>query len=287
MENGGNKMSIECRQLGILITALGFLFGGITALGQAAGTPTAAESDSDSTTKATNPVTPKLTLQAWDNWQPRASGAGGRGANTGLSRNIIPVKMFGVMNLFHVEQPIVTNPNVPGGTQTGAGGTILYNVSVVQKGTTSYGVGPLVVLPDVTNSNLGTEKWQAGVASAVLDATKWGLLGGILTYQHSFGRGAGPISSAATFQPFIHYNLRRGLYLQSEGLTVISSGSGARIIPVGFGLGKVWTYASGRTVSAFLEPQYSVWHRGAGTPTWQLFSGVSVQIPVSFKLFSK
>jgi hypothetical protein len=273
--------------LSLLTMATGLLLGATTAWGQATEASTAAGSDSDSTNAATNPTTPKLTLQAWDNWVPRASGAEGRGGNTLLSRNIIPVKTFGVMNLVHVEQPVITDPTVQGGTQTGVGDTILYNFSVVKVGSTAYGAGPLVVLPTETNTHFGPEKWQAGVAGIIMDTPKWGLLGGIFTYQHSFGKGTGPITQEATFQTFFHYNFHRGLYLQSEGTTIINSGAGVRVVPIGLGLGKVWTYASGGTFSAFLEPQYSVWRRGVGAPTWQLFSGISVQIPVAFKLWSR
>jgi hypothetical protein len=273
--------------LSLLIMAISLLLSATTARGQVTGALTAASSESDSTNAATNPTTPKLTFQAWDNWVPRASGAGGRGGNTLLSRNIIPVKTFGVMNLFHVEQPVITDPTVPGGTETGVGDTILYNFTVVKVGTTTYGAGPLVVLPAETNTHFGPEKWQAGVAGIITDAPKWGLLGGIFTYQHSFGNRAGPITQEATFQTLFHYNFHHGLYLQSEGTTIINSGSGVRVVPVGLGLGKVWAYASGGTFSAFLEPQYSVWRRGAGAPTWQLYSGISVQIPVAFKLWSK
>jgi hypothetical protein len=280
-------MHIRFRGLSLLLMAIGLLLSAATLRGQATGTAAAPESDSDATNAATNPTTPKLTLQAWDNWIPRAAGAGGRGGNTLLSRNIIPVETFGVMNLVHVEQPIVTNPNVPGGTQTGAGGTILYNFSVVKVGTTTYGAGPLVVVPDETNTHFGPEKWQAGIAALVLGAPKWGLLGGIFSYQHAFGRGNGPITQEATFQTFFHYNLRRGMFIQSEGNTIMNSGAGVRVVPIGLGMGKVWKYTSGRTLSAFVEPQYSVWRRGAGAPTWQLFSGISVQIPISFKLWSK
>jgi hypothetical protein len=274
-------------RVSLLIMATGLLLSAITARGQATEASTAADSDSDATNAATNPATPKLTLQAWDNWVPRASGTGGRGGNTLLSRNIIPVKTFGVMNLFHVEEPIITDPTVPGGTETGVGGTTLFNFSVVKVGTTTYGAGPLIVLPTETNTHFGPEKWQAGIAGIIADAPKWGLLGGIFTYQHSFGKGAGPSTQETTFQALFHYNFRRGLYLQSEGTTVINSGSGVRAVPVGLGMGKVWTYASGGTFSAFLEPEYSVWRRGVGAPTWQLFSGISVQIPVAFKLWSK
>jgi hypothetical protein len=280
-------MRLKYIWLTFLIMAMGLLSSTTTARGQATGTSTAADDEADSTNAATNPTTPKLTLQAWDNWQPRAAGTGGRGGNTLLSRNIIPVKTFGVMNLVHVEEPIVTNPTVPGGTETGVGGTILYNFSVVKVKTTTYGAGPLFILPDETNMHFGPEKWQAGLAALIMDAPKWGLLGGIFTYQHSFGKGDAPVTNEATFQTFFHWNIGGGAFLQSEGVTIFNRGPGVRVIPVGLGVGKAWKYKSGATFSGFVEPQYSVWRRGAGAPTWQLFSGISVQIPVAFKFWSK
>jgi hypothetical protein len=167
------------------------------------------------------------------------------------------------------------------------GGTILYNFSAFKSGTTTYGAGPLVVLPSEISTDFGPEKWQAGVAGLIMGAPKWGLLGGIFTYQHSFGKGPGPITEEVTFQNLIHYNLVHGTFLQSEGATQINSGRGVRVVPVGLGIGRAWKYSSGATFSGFLEPQYSVWRRGAGAPTWQVFSGISVQIPIEFKLWNR
>jgi hypothetical protein len=114
-----------------------------------------------------------------------------------------------------------------------------------------------------------------------MDAPKLELLGGIFSYQHSFGNGPGSITEEATFQTFIHYSLGNGTFLQSEGVTQINSGSEVRVVPVGLGIGKAWKYSSGATFRAFLEPPYSVWRRGAGAPTWQLLA-----VPVSRFLLS-
>jgi hypothetical protein len=286
-EVGGNTMSLrhDGRLLAIMATSLFFV--AITMHGQASETSPTTETEADSTNAATNPATPKVTLQAWDNWLLSPSGTGGRGGNALLSRNIIPIRIFNVMNLIHVEEPIDTNPTIPGGTQTGLGGTIIYNFSAVKVGTTTYGAGPLVILPSETSSHFGPEKWQAGVAGLIMHAPKWGLLGGIFTYQHSFGKGPGSITEEATFQNFIHFNLGHGTFLQSEGATQINSGRGVRVVPVGLGIGRAWAYSSGATFSCFLEPQYSVWRRGVGAPTWQFFSGISVQVPVEFKLWDR
>src|ERR1700735_3952230 len=243
----GHRMRLNCIGSILAIMAASVFPGATTVPGHASGTYATAESEADLTNAATNPVTPKVTLQAWDNWLPRPSGTGGRGGNLLLSRNIIPVKIFGVTNLFHVEEPVDTNPTVPGGTQTGLGGTILYNFSAVKAGTTTYGAGPLVVLPTETSTHFGPEKWQAGAAGLIMDAPKWGLLGGIFTYQHSFGKGPGSATEEATFQTFIHYNIGNGSFLQSEGVTQINSGTGVRVVPVGLGIGKAWKYTSGAT----------------------------------------
>jgi hypothetical protein len=111
-------MSLKLTESILAIMATIPCLGATTVHRQASGTSTTTESEADLTNAATNPVSPKVTLQTWDNWLPRPSGTGGRGGNSLLSRNIIPVKIFGVTNLFHVEEPVNTNSTVPGGTQT-------------------------------------------------------------------------------------------------------------------------------------------------------------------------
>jgi hypothetical protein len=86
------------------------------------------------------------------------------------------------MNLIHVDEPIDTNPTAPDGTQTGLGGTILYNFSAFKSGTTTYGAGPLVVLPSEISTDFGPEKWQAGVAGLIMGAPKWGLLEPVINF---------------------------------------------------------------------------------------------------------
>jgi hypothetical protein len=270
-----------------VIAAAGLILIVAMAQAQQAGAPATSEDDSAATNAANNPTTPKLTVEAQDYWMPSVSGLGGRGGSNALQRNIVPIRTFGIENLFHVILPVITNPNSPGGTQTGLGGLQLYNLSTVKLHGTTYGAGPLVVLPTESGSNFGTEKWQAGIGGVAMDATKWGLLGGLFTYQHAFGRGTGRITQETTFQPFIHYNFHHGLYLRSTGLLVFNSGSGVKDIPVGLGSGKVWNFADGKTINFYVEPQYSVWRSGLGAPGWQLFTGVNFQFPVHFQFGSR
>jgi hypothetical protein len=145
------------------VIAAGLVLILATAQAQQAGTPAASEDESAATNAANNPTTPKLTFEAQDYWMPSVSGLGGRGGSNGLQRNIVPIQTFGFWNLFHVIVPVDTNPNSPGGTLTGLGGLQLYNLSTVKLRGTTYGAGPLVVLPTESGSHFGTQKWQAGV----------------------------------------------------------------------------------------------------------------------------
>jgi hypothetical protein len=219
-----------------VIAAAGLVLILATAQAQQAGTPAASEDESFATNAANNPTTPKLTVEAQDYWMPSVSGLGGRGGSIGLQRNIVPIRTFGLENLFHVILPVDTNPNSPGGARTGLCGLQLYNLSTIKLHGTTYGAGPLVVLPTQSGAKFGTEKWQAGVGGVAIDATKWGLLGGLFTYQHAFGGGIGAITQETTFQPFIHQNLHHGLYLRSTGLLVFNSGSGLKRHSCGSGL---------------------------------------------------
>jgi hypothetical protein len=265
-----------------VIAAAGLALILATAQAQQAGTPAASQDGSAATNAANNPTTPKLTFEAQDYWMPSVSGLGGRGGSNGLQRNIVPIRTFGIWNLFHVILPVDTNPNSPGGNQTGLGGLQFYNLSTVKLHGTTYGAGPLVVLPTESGSHFGTEKWQAGVGGVAIDATKWGLLGGLFTYQHAFGKGTGAITQETTFQPFIHYNFHHGLYLRSTGLLVFNSGSGVKDIPVGLGSGKVWNFADGKTINFYIEPQYSVWRSGVGAPGCSSSPGSTSSFPSTF-----
>ena len=106
----------------------------------------------------------------------------------------------------------------------------------------------------------------------------WGLLGGIVTYQHSFsGDESAPAAQLLTVQPIIHYNLPDGFYLRSTGLWNFDFSNHVSNIPIGFGFGKVWSLLGGNTVNAYVEPQYSVYRHGAGAPIWQVFAGINFQ----------
>jgi hypothetical protein len=52
-------------------------------------------------------------------------------------------------------------------------------------------------------------------------------------------------------------------------------------IPLGLGSGKVFTNARGDIVNLYIEPQYSVYQSGVGSPKWQVFGGVTFKFPAA------
>ncbi|WP_158931027.1 hypothetical protein [Acidisphaera sp. S103] len=230
---------------------------------------------------ANNPLTPKITLNLQDYFLPSLNRVDGRSANQGLLRGLVPADPFGVPQLIRFTLPVATNPGFPNGTNTGLGDLTLFDLVVIPVKPVLFGVGPLLVAPTATNKNTGAGKWQAGVAGVAVAPQSWGLVAALVTYQHSFaGDDSRPVAQLMTFQPIVTYNLPKGFYLRSSGTWTLDLGNHTTVIPVGFGVGKVWAFGHGNTLNAFVEPQYSVIHSGVGVPVWQIFAGLNFQFAI-------
>ncbi len=227
---------------------------------------------------ANNPLTPKITVNLQDYFLPSLNRLGNRQANQGLLRGLVPSDAFGVPQLIRFTLPIVTSPTFPSGSDTGLGDLTLFDLVVIPTKSVVFGVGPLLVAPTATSRNTGAGKWQGGAAAVAVAPQSWGLLAGLVTYQHSFaGDDSRPTAQIVTAQPIVTYNLPDGFYLRSTGVMTFDLGNHTTVVPVGFGAGKVWSFGKGNTVNAFVEPQYSVIHSGVGVPVWQVFAGINFQ----------
>lgn len=227
---------------------------------------------------ANNPLTPKITINLQDYFAPSLNRLGDRQANQGLLRGLVPSDAFGVPQLIRFTLPVATSPTFPTGSDTGLGDLTLFDLVVIPTQSVVFGVGPLLVAPTATSRNTGAGQWQAGAAGVAVAPQSWGLLAGLVTYQHAFaGDYSRPNTQLITAQPIVTYNLPKGFYLRSTGVTTIDLANHTTTVPVGFGAGKVWSFANGNTINAFIEPQYSVIHSGAGVPVWQIFAGINFQ----------
>jgi hypothetical protein len=143
---------------------------------------------------------------------------------------------------------------------------------------TQLAAGPQLVAPTATNRALGSGKWQAGLAGAVVHPLAGGsVLGMLLTWQHSFaGQQARAGTNSFTFQPSGTFSLGGGYYVRSSGTWSFDAIADRYLIPVGIGVGKV--FKAGQAVAnAFIEPQFSVYHQGIGMPSIQIFAGINLQ----------
>lgn len=244
-------------------------------------TDSPSDSSNDATNESNNPVTPKSQVILQNYLMPSPVGYNGRIADEQLLRLYLPVQLFGVQNIFRIYQPIETVPLLPNGRDAGLGDTTVYDLALRKVKRFTLGAGPLLVLPVASHKNLGDGKWQAGAAGVVVTVREWGLAGTVITYQHSFsGYGSRPPAKSITVQPLVHYNFNKGYYLRSSGIWQLNYGNNhGKEIPIGLGIGKVWTLPNGTVMNFYVEPQHSVYRTGIGAPVWQILSAVTFQFP--------
>jgi hypothetical protein len=240
------------------------------------------DAERKSSNSANDPTEPRLTVEYWNYYAPSLNNLNG-GAENGEGRLLIPFKIDGLQQIFHIDPPIVTNPTAQTGPRTGLGDTQIYNftlfkrdIGLYEHDPITFGIGPLVAVPTSTNTNFGTNTLQVGAAGVIIAPQSWGLLGVLGTYQHTV---SGASSQLTTVQPNIYFNLHGGWYLRSSAIMRFDSGTHTTTIPVGLGAGKVIQLSGGYTLNAYVEAQPSVYRSGTGAPNFQIFTGIQLQFP--------
>jgi hypothetical protein len=220
---------------------------------------TGAAQTTEEVNEANNPLTPKITVNLQDQYMGSYYGLSDSDSNSVLVRGVLPHKLFSLPQILRATIPIVTSPD-PGGIE--------------------LGIGPQLTMDSATDDRLGTGRWQLGAAGVVISPFSWGLLGGLVTYQHSVdSHDTRPTQNNLSSQPFVIYNLPQGFYLRSSATWNFDLQRGNFYIPLGFGAGKVWKLENGTTLNLFAEPQVTVAHDGVA-PKFQLFSGLNMQFPI-------
>ena len=239
-----------------------------------------AQAANDAATEANNPLTPKITVNFQDQWAARLYDSDDD-LNSFLLRSTIPHKLGGAPQILRATLPVVTAPDAPGGSTTGLGDLNLFDLVLFKHGSLEFGVGPQLTIPTASHDALGTGKWQAGIATVVIAPQPWGLFGLLVTWQHSFaGDDDRPTQNNVSAQPLVIFNLPNGWYLRSTASWNFDVKRGNYAIPIGLGVGKVWLMPDKSTLNAFVEPQWTVSHDGAGQPKFQVFAGINLQFPI-------
>ena len=198
--------------------------------------------------EANNPLTPKITVNLQDQYVGSYHGLHDSDSNAFLVRGVLPHKLFGLPQILRATVPITTSPD-PHST-TGLGDINMFNLFLFKAGAVELGLGPQLTIDSATDDRLGTGRWQAGAAGVVLAPQPWGLIGGLVTYQHSFaGHNDRPTQNNLQAQPFLMYNLPQAFYLRSTATWNFDMQRGTFYIPLGLGAGKIWKLQGGSTLT--------------------------------------
>jgi hypothetical protein len=235
----------------------------------------------DAVNDANNPLTPAITVNFQDQYAPQIYGDPDADSNAFLLRGVIPHRLFGMPQVLRGTLPVTTIHTSASGRITGLGDLNLFDLFLFKEGALQVGVGPQLTVPTASKDATGTGKWQGGAAVVAVAPQGWGLMGALLTWQHSFaGDGDRATQNNLSAQPIAIYNLPDGWYLRSSATWNFDLAQNEYAIPIGAGVGKVWILEGGKTVNAFVEPQWTVSHRGDGQPQFQVFAGVNLQFPI-------
>ncbi len=260
-------------------------FLGYSGLLAALSTAQAAEQSSDSgnpsksAAQANNPLA-NTTAVNFQNYYVGEFTGSDEDANQFILRAAQPFKIYDTEWLARASLPVNTAPEVGGGHKTGLGDFNIFAAYLFDTGNPGLSVGicPQLTTPTATDDLLGSEKWSAGFAHVLFDATsKVVQYGYLLTWQASFaGEESAPDVNEGAFQPFVFYQMGEGWYARSTGIMVYDFESDDYTIPLGLGLGKVFPTEK-IVYNAYVEPQYSVVDRGDSFPQWQIFAGFNLQ----------
>lgn len=231
----------------------------------------------DAIEKATNPLHLSTSVALQDYYTPELYGSD-RHLNDALFRATVPVAAgdwVPVPQILRMTVPLATRPQ-PGGYSTGLGDINLFDIFLLKQDGVKIGVGPLITASSASEDELGSGKWQAGLSAIAIKSTPQWMAGTLVQWQKSFaGDEARRDVETATFQPIVIYKLPKGWYVRTSGIWTWDRESDDYYIPVGLGGGRAWK-AGDKVVSAFIEPQWTVAHKGDGAPEFTLFAGVSI-----------
>jgi hypothetical protein len=229
-----------------------------------------------------NPLAPLNGLNFNEYYAPSLYDATGVASTFNVQGVLIPLRRhFDLFHIVRVSLPVASVPTGSGTSVSGLGDLVIQDAFRLSKmsARTQVGVGPLLVVPTATSAALGSGKWQAGVAGVLVIGLEGGsVVAGAVTWQISFaGDASRANTNLATFQPTIALALgQSGFYLSSSPIWVLDFANGRYLIPFSIGIGKVLQV--GKTiVNVAAEPQFTVFHTGAGQPALQLFAGLTLQ----------
>jgi len=239
-----------------------------------------AQEEDNSAAQANNPLANMTAFNLQNYYMGDLSGTD-ETANQFWLRFAKPISIGDTSWLMRASLPINTFPTSPNGDKkTGVGDLNIFAAYLIDTGNpaVSFGFGPQITMPTASNDALGSEKWSAGFANVLFNASSAKFqYGYLLTWQASFaGDDDRSDVNMGAFQPFAFYQLGQGTYLRAAPIWQYNFENNDYNVPLGIGIGQV--LKKDKTVyNIFIEPQFSVAHEGTGQALWQVFIGFNMQ----------
>ena len=161
--------------------------------------------------KSQNPVSDLISVPFQNNFN---FGTGSED-NMQYVLNVQPVYPWHMSEQWNwIHRAIIPLINQPSPVNMFGFGDIQYQgfLSPAKPGKLIWGVGPVLQVPSATDEQLGTGKWSAGPGAVVLNMDGHWVYGALVNNIWSFaGDGSRSYVNQMLCQPFVNYNLGRGL----------------------------------------------------------------------------
>jgi hypothetical protein len=236
----------------------------------------------DAVAQANNPLANFTAVNVHNYYIGKLTDVDDKDANQAWLRIAKPFNVGKSLWLMRASLPFNSFPTGPSlDTENGLGDLNVFAACLIDTGNPGItaGVGPQITVPTATEDALGSEKWSPGAVATFFDMrSKRFQYGCLLSWSKSVaGDDDREDVNLAAFQPFMFYQLGRGLHLRSSAVTAYNIENDDYSVPVGLGVGQVIPTRKA-VFNLFIEPQYSVADEGAGWPEWQVFMALNTQL---------
>lgn len=235
--------------------------------------PAHGQSESDLAKQAQNPIANLISLPFQNNTN-FDFGPDERTQNVLNIQPVLPFKLNEDWNLItRTIFPVTSLPLPNDGREDGLGDTTFSAFfSPRGGGETTWGVGPIVLIPTATEDVLGSDLWGLGASLVVLKQPGQWVIRSLFSNLWSFGdNDQGEKVNLFTWQYFINYNFDSGVYLTSAPIITANweAESGNQwTVPFGIGIGKVTKFGK-QPINGSIQGYYNVEKPQFGAD-WQL-----------------
>ena len=203
-----------------------------------------------------NPAAPVTLLQFRDILLPDVHGANGA-TNVLEIQPVLPIGPFASLPIVQLLKITLPFPSLPSpASARGTGDMQLFDLITIRESWGDWGFGPALVFPTASASTLGSGKWQAGPAAAVMYTRLRNLTAGAVWQNPVSYAGAGdrPDVNSSIITPTLTYNLPNGWFagLSDYDTTFDWTDGGAATVILGAQVGRVVRFGT-QAISLAIE----------------------------------